>query len=345
MLAGLLGLSPCSQAAPAPPTGSPHQLIDRLGVTLRGILEDPAAQTTPAEAERAVAGQISALVARSPGHLSLTETDGYGRTPLMLAASGGYPQVVQALLADPGVRLAINQPDLDGETAWMLANFAPAATLMACEPGTLTIERYALLPPYLRRLASLVKPDLSALASIVGNLEAAGAEVKPEAAKRAWLERCPNAAPELRQALDSGELLPTLLRDSLNRLGQFNKVASDKPKSLPPRPPDDMKFVHGHDDDKPAPERTALLDIRGMSCTKMPPPEMPKQIYWAGSISLRAVVVTRAGVVEGADFYLLSGPNDKRLIAGFRNLLLQTLAKYQCYGDHVFEQEFAFDIR
>lgn len=342
--AAVMLLIPCYfQIAQAQPTATPHQLIDRLGVNIREILEDPESKKTPEEAERAAADQISALVKSSPGHLSMTEVDASGRTPLMLAVSGGYPQIVHALLADPSVRLAINVPDRNGATAWMLGNFAPAVTLMACEPGTLTIERYQLLPPYIRRLANLLKTNQDAIVGIIRDLEAAGAEIKPEEAKRVWLARCPNAAPELRKALATGELLPLVLRDSLNRLGQFNRAAEEQPLSLPSTPPEEMKFVHVGDD-MPT-DAESLLNIDRMACAKLPKPELPKRVHWAGEITFRAAVVTRAGVVEGADFTVLSGTKDRRLVAGFRNILLQTLAKYVCYGDHSFQQDFTFHIR
>jgi len=340
----LLSLLFSFQTSQAQPTGTPRQLIDRLGVTIREILEDPESKTTPAEAERLAASQITALITNSPGHLSLTELDGRGRTPLMFAVSGGYPQIVHALLADPSVKLAINVPDERGQTPWMLANFAPTATLMACEPGTLTIERYQLLPPYIRRLANLLKTNQDAITGIVRELEAAGAEVKPDEAKRVWLARCPNAAPELREALAKGQLLPVLLQDSLNRLGEFNKAAEDHPITLSASPPDDMKFVR-EEDEKPPKGAVSLLNIGGMTCPKKPHPKLPARIHWSGEILFRAVVVTRAGVVEGVDFTVLSGPKDRRLLAGFRSIMLDALAGYQCYGDHVFEQEFQFHIQ
>lgn len=345
-LAWLLFMGLSAHAADKPAGGSPRQMIDHLGVTIRQILEQPGSQLTPDDAERAVANQISDLIARAPGHLSLTEVDSKGRTPLMLAASGAYPQIVKALLDDPSVKLTINMQDERGETAWMLANFAPAATLIACEPGSLTLERYVLLPPYLRRLGILVKPGLSTLAGIIDDLEHAGAEIKPDEAKRAWLSRCPNATPELRQALDGGNLFFTLVHDSLEQLRLFNQAVTDKTGSLPNQPPDDMAFVQANKDNKPAPGRSPLLDIAGMTCSKMPTPPAPPVSALFGHMTIRAFVVTRAGVVEGADFKVMKGKGapDKRLFAALRNVILQALAKYQCDGDHVFEQVFAFNI-
>lgn len=340
----LLCLSLGLQAAHAQPALAPHQAIGRLGVDIRKILEDPQASTTPEDAERAVAEQIRALIARSPGHLSLTALDSRGRTPLMLAASSGYAQVVQALLTDPAVRLAINMPDAQGETAWMLANFAPAVTLVACQPGALTVSRSALLLPYVRRMSHLLKQQPFPINTIIQELAAAGAESDPEATKQAWLARCHNASPETREALAQGNLLPTLVKLAVARQHEFNKTAEDRPGLLPPKPPADMKFVL--DQGERARGREApLLRIREMRCDRIAKPELPKVINWSGTITLKAIVATRAGVVETVDLKVQEGTNDRRVVDAFSTIVVRALAKYQCEGDHVFEQEFQFRIQ
>jgi hypothetical protein len=335
-----------AQTAPTPPPArTPHQTIARLGLDIRKILEDPQASTRPEDAEAAVAEQIRALIAHSPGHLSLTATDNLGRTPLMLAASGGYAQVVQALLTDPAVRLTINQPDARGETAWMLANFAPTLTLTACQPAALTVDRYALLPPYLRRMAHLLKQQPSPISLLIRDLEAAGAEADPEAAKRAWLARCHNAAPETREALAQGDLLSTLVTDALSRQREFNQAAGDSFRRLPQKPPADMKFVQDHGD-RPRRREAPLLRISEMRCEFMARPELPNLIKWSGHLKLKAVASTRAGVVETADFTLLAGSTkDARVVDAFSAVIVRALAKYRCEGDLVFEQEFEIRVQ
>ncbi|MGM9480760.1 hypothetical protein ACS5PN_06175 [Roseateles sp. NT4] len=342
----LLGLLCCLSVAQAQAGRTPRQLIDHLGVDIRKILDDPKATKTPQEAERAVADQISALIARSPGHLSLTELDAQGRTPLMLAAGSGYALIVQALLSDPAVRLAINMPDEDGETAWMVANFAPTVTLVACQPGALTADRYALLPAYVRRMADLLKARPDPIVSIIRDLEAAGAEIQPEQAKRAWLARCHNAAPELREKLSRQDLLPSLIEDALARQREFNKTANEDARRIPMSPPADMKFVLDDKAQRPARREAPLLQIHEMRCDSMAKPDLSgTTIYWSGTIILKAVVATRAGVVETADFTVLKGSKEKRVTDFFRSIIVRALAKYRCDGDHVFEQEFQFDIR
>lgn len=322
------------------PSRTPRELIDRLGVEIRQILETSGSSKTPDDAERAVADQIKALIQTSGSHPSLIDADGQGRTPLMVAASDGYALVVRALLADPGVRQGINAPDSTGETAWMLANFAPSLTLVACQPGNLTAERNLLMPPYLRRMAHLMKTHWAALEDIVHALEDAGAQAAPQDAKRVWLAHCPNATPDLRQALAEGELMSTLINEAVTRQISFNKAVRENPASVPANPPDDMKF--SLQPKKPIGEH----GMDPMICERMPKVEIsdPNRVPWGGHVSFKIEATTRAGVVETVDFELLPAraTPSASAISFYRRLVLRALAGYQCLGPHIFKQEFNF---
>jgi hypothetical protein len=341
----LLALPLWLQPAQAEPPRSPRQLIDGLGMEIRQILESSSPTRTPEDAERAVADQISALIRSSEGHLSLTEPDARGRTPLMLAASSSYALVVQALLADPSVRLTVDVADASGKTAWMVASFAPAMTLVACQPGNLTIERYTLMPPYVLRMSHLLKTRASAVSATIEALEAAGAERRPDDAKRAWLAQCPNTSPELRQALVDGNLMPTLVNTAISRQAEFGKATRGAVKSIPVRPPKDMRFVN-EADQMHAVKLVPLLQVQQSRCGRMPKPELTQNLVWQGEILLKAVVSTRAGVVEVADIDTMWVTGDHKTEAAdyFRQMPLKALAGYRCDGDFIFEQEFQYRI-
>jgi hypothetical protein len=325
---------------------TPRQLIENLDLEVRRLLHETKPARSPEQAEEAVAEAIAALVARSPGHLSLTDADERGHTPLMLAARGPYPRVVQALLADPSVKLRVNQPDAAGATAWMLASFAPALTLPACEPAALTRERYPLLPPYLRRMASLLQTQAAPVSEVVNLLQQAGADLDAEAAKRVWLAQCPNATPALREALAGGNLLRTLVSESTRAVRDFNETARKDVNLLPGKPPADMKFVQGDRDRHGQP--LPALDIEKMTCDRMPKPEMKGTIPWSGSYVVRLFARTRAGVIEAVDFELqtrMRSQHEARIAAYFNSLILSALSGYECKGDRAFEQTFEFSIR
>lgn len=334
----LLALMLTLQPAHAQSAQAPRQLIEKLGVEMRQILEARKPDKVPEDAERQVAEQITALIHGSPGHPSLTETDEHGRTPLMLAASGAYPLVVQALLADPAVKLGINARNEAGATAWMEASFAPTLTLAACQPGVLTRERSLLLPPYLRRMAHLLKARGAAIGAITRQLEEAGAVAQPEEAKKAWLARCPNATAELRAALAEGALMPTLIKHAVSRQGAFNKAALDNIASVPARPPQDMKFVNVAKD----PAQASISP----SCRRaLPLLDRFDFDDWTGEILFKVTFQTRAGVVEGADFELSGDPPRAKVVDALREAILGALSAYECQGDHVFEQEFQFEAK
>lgn len=332
----LLALTLALTSARADPASTPHALIARLGVQVRQIQQALKPERTADDAERAVAGEITALAQATPGHASLTQADRLGRTPLMQAVSGSYLPVVQALLADASVRQTINHADNAGETAWMLAQFAPGMTLMACQPGSLTLERYPLLVPYLQRMTALMEARKSVVAAIGQALQEAGAEVTPDAARKAWLARCPNTSPALRQALGSGALLSTLVNEALDRQMSFNKAYRAGLTTIPQRPPQDMRFIAAS---------VQPLKVGSLTCRRMPPPALGGALNWAGTIEFKAVIATRAGIVEAVDLTLLPGQQPApAAVDHFRAVLIRALAGYQCEGDHVFEQEFRFKV-
>jgi hypothetical protein len=331
----LLSLTLCN--ARAEMASPPLDLIDKLGVQVRQSLSVAKPFERPSDdAERAVADEIAALIHTSPGHASLTSPDDQGRTPLMQAVSGGYPRVVKALLTDASVRSTINRPDAAGETAWMKAQFAPGMTLVACQPGALTLDRYPLLKPYLLRMGALLASTPSTVAAIAQALGEAGAERDADAARRGWLARCPNTTPELSAAIAHGALQNAIINDALDRLLRFNKTYAAGLTTIAQRPPAQMKFITA---------ASRPVSVTTLRCPSLPRPTLGGALNWTGTLRLHAVAATRAGVVEVADFMVLSDDAPQAFVVDhFRGALIRALAAYQCEGDHVFEQEFKFTV-
>ena len=213
-------------------------------------------------------------------------------------------------------------------------------------PGSLTLDRFQLLPPYLRRVSHLLKDKAATLSGIINALEAAGAEVKPDDAKQAWLARCPNASAELRAALADGRLMPTLVNHAIRRQMAFNKAVLENAQDVPAKPPDDMKFLGISSPDRHARREPELLQVHQMNCVWMEKPQMGK-LNWRGMALFTAKAATRAGVVEAVDIELM--PTNKPapppfVVAHFSRSIVRALAEYKCEGDHIFEQEFQFVI-
>lgn len=342
----LLALALALGAAQAQPAGTPQEIINALGLEQRQLLQTPDLKRTPEDAERDAAERIKALIRTTPGHPSLTAIDSRGRTPLMLAAGHGHALIVEALLSDPGVRLTVDVADADGETAWMLASFALPITLPACQPGNLTVERQNLMAPYLRRMSHVAKTEFAAVYATVAALEAAGAQRRPDEAKRAWLTRCPNTDTDLRRALAEGELTPTLMKTAVTRQNEYARATRAARPKVAQRPPKDMRFIP-EVQTRNTFQLVSQLELEPSLCRVLPKPQIQDELAWDGQILLRAIVSTRGGVVEAADVERLSitGEQQEAVTHYFRHVVLNALAGYECEGDFVFEQEFQFVVR
>jgi hypothetical protein len=188
-------------------------------------------------------------------------------------------------------------------------------------------------------MAALVSAPKSPTAAISQALLDAGATADPALAKQAWLARCPNATPELRQALAQGELLPTLVNHALSRQAAFNKAYREGSASLAEKPPADMRFLR-----EAADGRGPVRGAQSLNCARRPAPELRGALNWSGRITLRVGAATRAGVVEVADITVASGTAEPHVVDHFKAAILRALALYECEGEHVFQQELQFKV-
>lgn len=81
----------------------------------------------------------------------------------------------------------------------------------------------------------------------------------------------------------------------------------------------------------------------GAVCAVMPKPEVPA-LNWAGEAVLNVVATVRGGRVVGTDFRIVQGALDGKTRRTLQRSVESALAGYQCQGDAIFQQDFAFRI-
>ena len=347
LLAALL-LSSATATVAQPATVSVNELIDALGLATQPGKEDDWSAQRAAEAD--TARQIRARIAASPGAAELTEADRYGRTPLINAALRGYAEVVEALLTDPGVKLAINAKDNQGLSAWMAAQYARPLTLASCHPQVLIREAVGLWGPNLRRLGYFSQQSRMPFDRIRAALGATGAQPDLAEAIRQWRLLCPGHDPALDPALDASEdLLATLLADSNPRLQAFLSDMKFVPKTrptnaLPPQPV--LPALKGRVQKTAQPAQAARSKPR---CSSLPVPDAASigPVSWTGSALFRFTVEVQDGVPVAAEVTLLK--EDPSLPLSYalplRAATYRALGGYRCPGDFMFDQEFQYKFK
>lgn len=81
-----------------------------------------------------------------------------------------------------------------------------------------------------------------------------------------------------------------------------------------------------------------------MVCTKMGKPEVPS-LNWSGRAEFKATATVKAGRVVSVELAVIKGASDRKAQRAMQNAISQALADtYECPGDHVFEQDFVFNI-
>lgn len=95
----------------------------------------------------------------------------------------------------------------------------------------------------------------------------------------------------------------------------------------------------------PAPKPVAAgPKTAAMVCTKMGKPEVPS-VSWSGRAEFKATATVKAGRVVSVELAVIRGANDRKAQRAMQNAISTALAEtYECPGDHVFEQDFVFNI-
>jgi hypothetical protein len=81
----------------------------------------------------------------------------------------------------------------------------------------------------------------------------------------------------------------------------------------------------------------------GAVCTVMPRPELPA-LTWGGDAVLHALATVRGGRVVSSEIRVAQGAMDMKTRRALQRTVETALAGYQCAGDAMFEQEFAFRL-
>ncbi len=96
----------------------------------------------------------------------------------------------------------------------------------------------------------------------------------------------------------------------------------------------------------PAPVAHTGPKTVGMVCTKYGKPEVPS-MNWSGRAEFKVTAVVKAGRVVPSEttIAVIRGASDRKAQRAMITAIQQALADtYECPGDHVFEQDFVFNI-
>lgn len=88
---------------------------------------------------------------------------------------------------------------------------------------------------------------------------------------------------------------------------------------------------------------TTTITSPGAVCSLMPRPEVPA-VSWTGEAVLAVVATVRGGRVVGTEVRVAQGALDGKTRRSLQRAVETALAGYQCQGDAMFQQDFAFRI-
>lgn len=93
----------------------------------------------------------------------------------------------------------------------------------------------------------------------------------------------------------------------------------------------------------PAVDAHPVVRAAGAVCSTMPRPEVPT-VNWSGEAVLQVVATVRGGRVVSSEFRVTQGALDGKTRRSLQRSVESALAGYQCEGDAMFQQDFAFRL-
>ncbi len=91
------------------------------------------------------------------------------------------------------------------------------------------------------------------------------------------------------------------------------------------------------------PAEQPAIRTAGAVCAVMPKPDVPA-VNWAGEAVFNVIATVRGGKVVGTEFRITQGALDSKTRRSFQRSVEAALAGYQCQGDAMFQQDFAFRL-
>lgn len=93
----------------------------------------------------------------------------------------------------------------------------------------------------------------------------------------------------------------------------------------------------------PVVDAVPRISSAGAVCSVMPRPDVPV-VSWSGEAVLHVVATVRGGRVIGSEVRVAQGALDAKTRRALQRSVESALAGYQCQGDAMFQQDFAFRL-
>lgn len=94
---------------------------------------------------------------------------------------------------------------------------------------------------------------------------------------------------------------------------------------------------------QPVGDASPRIASAGAVCAVMPRPDVPV-VSWSGEAVLHVVATVRGGRVVGSEVRVAQGALDAKTRRALQRSVETALAGYQCQGDAMFQQDFAFRL-
>jgi len=197
---------------------SPHLIIGQLNQRIVAIGQSTAKQDDFDIATTTALEDLRTFINSGANPQALTIKDKWGKTPLNMATYMGYDMIVAELLAQPSVKISINEPDDQGITPWTYSVFAARQSAFACNPK-LFVSPFSWSPLHLSQPYYTARNPYVKVRAL---LEEAGAVSDMAQAKQQWNTICKFQSNAMKNAVTaSDDLQHTAIAEGAKALDTF----------------------------------------------------------------------------------------------------------------------------